>query len=74
MTVVAKVQCICLGWVRLRIQPDKENPKHEYGWCLHTHNGGCGRKIELERNGGYGARVIGKCNGQQRPVDVEFQQ
>lgn len=54
--------------------PERSDPKHEYGWCLHTHNGGCGRKIELERRGGHGARIVGKCDGIVRQIDVDYEE
>ena len=76
--IVAKVKCKCGAWVRIRTEPDVDNPNHEYNWCLHTHGNlgrrGCGRKLELERSGGQGARIIGKCDGESRPVDVDFEQ
>jgi hypothetical protein len=72
--IVAKVRCKCSQWVRLRTRPDENNPKHEFAWVLHTHNNGCGRRVELERNGGHGARIIGRCDGQQMEVDVEYEE
>ena len=72
--IVAKVRCKCGYLVRIRTLPDENNPRHEYGWVLHTHNTGCGRKLEVERKGGQGARIVGKCDGEQVNVVVEYEQ
>lgn len=54
--------------------PEFDRPNYEYGWRLHTHNDGCGRKIEIERRGGHGARIVGKCDGEIRRVDVDHEE
>lgn len=72
--IVAKVQCSCNYYVRIRTLPDPGNPRHEYGWVKHTHNNGCGRKLEIERKGGRGARVVGKCEGVDAKVIVEYEE
>lgn len=58
----------------MRTSPKPDNPRYEYGWVIHSHNNGCGRKIELERRGGHGARIVGKCDGRERRVDVEYEE
>lgn len=72
--IVAKVRCKCNYFVRIRTLPEFKRPNYEYGWVLHTHNNGCGRKLEVERKGGQGARVVGKCDGEQVKVLVEYEE
>ena len=72
--IIAKVQCKCLRWVRLRTMPEFDRPSYEYGWRICAHNNGCGRKIEIERRGGQGARIVGKCDGEKRNVQVEMEE
>lgn len=72
--IVAKVKCKCLKWVRIRTLPEPDSPNYEYGWVLCTHNGGCGRKLEIERKGGRGARIVGKCDGIVSMVVVDYQE
>lgn len=77
MTIVANVKCKCGAWVRIRTLPDPYNPRREYGWVLHTQaiggRPGCQRKLEIERNGGRGARIVGRCDGSPAPVNVDYQ-
>jgi hypothetical protein len=69
--IIAQVKCKCGRMVRFRTMPEAHDSKLECGWHI-CH--GCGRKVALERRGGHGARIIGKCDGENRQVIVDLEE